>query len=77
MYVWVSICVHRRVAKEGVLSLTFLTSIRLSILARLPHKELCPREPARQDAGHWESRVRFQSRQPDIQAQDIGLVSQL
>ena len=62
MYVCGSPCVHGWVAKEGVLSSAFLTSVRVSretpwsILMRRPHKEQCPRKPARpeeKDEGRW------------------------
>ena len=57
-----------------------LEDLPLSILARRPHKELCPREHARleemtKDVGKLG--VRLQSRESDIQAQDMGLVNRL
>ena len=62
MCVWVSMCVRGWVAKEGILSSSFLTGIRvsrgipLSILVQRPDKELCSWKPARpeeKDKGHW------------------------
>ena len=80
--VWVSACFH---GKERIFSSAFLTSIRvsgetlLSILMQRPHKELGPCESARQKERTKdisELGVRLQSRELDIQAQDVGLECQ-
>ena len=55
MCVGLSVCVYGWVAKEGILSsaslkqcqILLLVFLCLSILARRPHKEQSPREPAR------------------------------
>ena len=76
----------QRIHKERILSLAFLTGVRvsrgtpLSILVRRPHKELCPREPPRpeektKDVG--ESGVKLRNRESLIQVQEAGLVSRL
>ena len=57
-----------------------LEDLPLSILARTPHKEMCPRESARPEkrtihVGQLEMRLR--SRESDIQTQDAELVSRL
>ena len=57
-----------------------LEDLPLSILARRPHKELCPREPARPEASTKDvaqSGVILRSRESDIQAHDAELVRRL
>ena len=75
--VWVSVCVFRWVAKEGILSSTSLTSVRvsretpLSTLARRPHKEMCSWKPASLEEKNEDSqlRVRPQSGQSKVEGQ--------
>ena len=78
---WVSICVRRRAAKEGILSSAFLTVVRVSsrialfILAQRPHKELCPRKPARPEEkikDVKQSGVKLQSRIQTLNPKTYG-----
>ena len=60
---WVSVCVHGGIAKEGILSSAFLTSVRLSrgthlsILVR--RSRAVPACTGRKDEGSWQLGVRL------------------
>ena len=77
--VWVSVCVRGWVAKEGFLSSTCLTGVRvskgtpLSILARISHRELYPREPARPEGKKdWCWSVRSELLKQRVKHSEVG-----